>query len=100
MKKTRILFFVVATAILLHIPLVHIRAADNIVYVDINGLVCDFCARALEKVFGEEDSVSSISVNLDDKVLTVNLQEGKSINDDRLTELVQDAGYNVEAIRR
>ena len=35
----------------------------------INGLVCDFCARALEKVFMNENSVSGLTVNLKAKKL-------------------------------
>lgn len=69
------------------------------VYADVNGLVCDFCARALEKLFGKEDAVESISVDLDEKVVTIHFNEGQSLSDERVTKLVTDAGYNVQAIR-
>jgi copper chaperone CopZ len=69
------------------------------VQVDVNGLVCDFCARALEKVFGKEGAVKGIDVDLDEKVVTINFNEGQSLDDERIEELVMNAGYNVEAIR-
>lgn len=69
-------------------------------HVSVNGLVCDFCARALEKVFGKEEAVKAIDVNLDTKIITVNFNEGQMLSDERIKELITDAGYNVEGIHR
>ena len=74
------------------------RTGDALVTV--NGLVCDFCARALEKVFSKEAAVKAIDVNLDTKIITINFNDGQSLTDDRVTELVLDSGYNVEGIER
>jgi len=70
------------------------------VHVSVNGLVCDFCARALEKVFGKEEAVKGIDVNLDTKIITVNFNEGQTLGDEKITQLITDAGYNVEGIHR
>ncbi len=70
----------------------------DMVRVSVNGLVCDFCARALEKVFGKQEAVSSIDVNLDDKIITINFQDGQMLDDETITALITDSGYNVEAI--
>jgi len=40
------------------------------VTVKVNGLVCDFCARALEKIFSKQDSVENIEVDLTTKMVT------------------------------
>ena len=69
------------------------------VYADVNGLVCDFCARALEKVFGKQEAVESINVDLDEKVITVHFNEGQSLDDETITQLITDSGYNVQEIR-
>jgi copper chaperone CopZ len=69
-------------------------------HVSVNGLVCDFCARALEKVFGTEEAVESIDVDLDTKIITIYFIENQSLDNDRITTLITDAGYNVEAIHR
>lgn len=68
--------------------------------VDVNGLVCDFCARALEKVFSKQEAVQDIDVNLDTKVITINFKEGQTLDDDVIKGLITDAGYNVVGIER
>lgn len=73
-----------------------VKAGD--VQVSVNGLVCDFCARALEKVFGKQEAVENINVNLDTKIITVNFKEGQNLDDETIKTLIQDAGYNVESI--
>jgi len=69
-------------------------------YVDVNGLVCDFCARALEKVFSKQDEVASIDVDLGEKVITIEFKGDQQLEDERISKLVQDSGYSVVAIRR
>lgn len=72
--------------------------ASGTALVQVNGLVCDFCARALEKVFGKQEAVSDIDVNLDTKIITINFKDGQSLDDEAITALIKDSGYNVEAI--
>ena len=67
--------------------------------VDVNGLVCDFCAQALEKIFSKQEAVSEIDVNLDTKVITINYVDGGSLDDETITQLITDSGYNVVEIR-
>lgn len=70
------------------------------VYADVNGLICDFCARALDKVFSRQEEVSDIAVDLDTKVVTINLKEDKTLSDEKITKLITDSGYDVRGIRR
>lgn len=76
------------------------KASEQVIHVSVNGLVCDFCARALGKVFSAQDAVSNIHVDLDKKVVTVNVKAGKTIDDKTLTQLITDSGYSVEGIHR
>ena len=50
---------------------------SSTVYAYVNGLVCDFCARALEKTIGKNDAVKSIKVDLKEKIITINFNENK-----------------------
>lgn len=75
-------------------------AMGQVIHVGVNGLVCDFCARSLEKIFGKQESVEKINVDLDEKLVTINLKDGESLDDDTITNLITDAGYNVEKIHR
>ena len=68
--------------------------------IDVNGLVCDFCAQAIQKVFGKQEDVEKVYVDLDEKHIAVWFNEGGDINDETLTKLVTDAGYNVVQINR
>ncbi|PIR37686.1 MAG: hypothetical protein COV35_09340 [Alphaproteobacteria bacterium CG11_big_fil_rev_8_21_14_0_20_39_49] len=73
-------------------------ACEDIVNVSVNGLVCDFCARALEKTFGKQDEVSRINVDLEKGQVAIAMKEGMTLSDEMLTKLITDSGYNVTVI--
>jgi copper chaperone CopZ len=75
-------------------------ASCNKVVVDVNGLVCDFCARAIEKVFSKRDEVASVQVDLDNARVEIIMRDSKTIEDTVLTNLITDSGYNVTGISR
>ena len=72
----------------------------EIVEVEAFGLVCDFCANAIEKVFMRQDQVSGIDVSLEKHQILIALKEGQQLNDEEITKLVTDSGYNVKSINR
>ena len=73
---------------------------DNIVYVSVNGLVCDFCARSIEKMFEKKEAVSSISVDLENMLITIFLRDNQKLNDETIIELIKDSGYDVTEVKR
>jgi len=64
----------------------------------VNGLVCDFCAQALKKVFKKEDAVETISVDLDAGEVRVFLKDGQSLSDKRVAKLIRKSGYSLVGI--
>ena len=68
--------------------------------VSVKGLVCDFCAQSIAKLFGKEKSVEAIDVNLDKGMIKIDLKEGYKMDDTKITKLITDSGYNVEGINR
>mgnify|MGYP001471792734 CR=1 FL=1 len=66
----------------------------------VKGLVCDFCAQSIAKLFGKEKSVEAIDVNLDKGMIKIDLKEGYKMDDTKITKLITDSGYNVEGINR
>jgi len=66
----------------------------------VNGLVCGFCARGIEKTLRKDPATADVFVSLEDKLVAVVLQEGRSIPDDVLTKEVTNAGYTVKHIER
>ena len=73
---------------------------DNIVYVSVNGLVCDFCARSIEKMFEKKEAVSSISVDLENMLITIFLRDNQKLNDETIIEIIKDSGYDVTEVKR
>ena len=76
------------------------RLENEVLSISVNGLVCDFCARSIEKLFSKKESVKSINVNLEDMLITISLKKGKSLNDDIITKVITDSGYDIREIRR
>ena len=74
--------------------------ANADVVVKVNGLVCDFCARALEKTFKKTGKVSGVSVDLTAKEVRLKFNEGANLDDTIVRKLVKDAGYAVVSLRR
>lgn len=73
---------------------------DNIVYVSVNGLVCDFCARSIEKMFEKKEAVSRISIDLENMLITIFLKDNQKLNDETIIEIIKDSGYDVTKVKR
>ncbi len=76
------------------------KISDNILDIDVNGMVCDFCAQSIEKVFMKREDVEGIKVNLENQKVIIYLQKNSDIKDETLSEIFEDAGYSIEKINR
>lgn len=70
------------------------------VVVKVNGLVCDFCARSLEKAFKGTKTVSHVAVDLTAKEVRLSFLPGQSLDDAAIKRLVTSAGYAVVGVQR
>ncbi|HBH26255.1 MAG TPA: hypothetical protein DDX54_02500 [Rhodospirillaceae bacterium] len=76
-------------------------AQDEAIVVHVRGMVCDFCAQALEKVFAKEAAVEGVAIDLSAETVTLTPAPGAApITDARIEELVTWGGYDVESIER
>ncbi len=75
-------------------------ACEDTINIKVSGLVCDFCARSLEKVFLKRGDVGGIKVDLGKGSIVVAMKPGLTIDDATITKLIADSGYNVSAIHR
>ena len=73
---------------------------SQIAIVSVKGMVCDFCAQAIEKVFMKRDEVTGITINLEEQNVTIALKQNNDIEDNIIKELFLDSGYNVSEIDR
>ncbi len=67
---------------------------------DVLGVVCDFCALAMNKIFGKREEVAAIYVDLDTKALSLVLVPGTSMSDQTIADLAVQAGYRIADVRR
>lgn len=70
------------------------------VEMDVNGLVCAFCAQGIEKTLKSFDATEEVFVSLENRVVAIALKDGTDLSDAELTKAITDAGYAVVAIRR
>ncbi|MCR9080738.1 MAG: cation transporter [Hyphomonadaceae bacterium] len=75
-------------------------SAQTMVTAKVNGMVCDFCARAVTKVFGKEAAVENVHVDLDKGEIHVTLKSGAELSDERVATLVKKSGYDLVSIER
>ena len=68
--------------------------------VAVEGMVCDFCAQAIQKVFLKKEQVAGITVDLDNQNVIIALKEDTDITDIIIEDLFINAGYNVSEINR
>jgi copper chaperone CopZ len=68
--------------------------------IKVNGMVCDFCARSLERVMSRRREVATVTVDLDSAEIRVAFRPGRTIPDADLRKLVTDAGYATVSIQR
>ena len=74
--------------------------SENIIDVATNGMVCDFCAQAIEKVFMKREEVQGINVDLNNQRVVIYLKNDLSIEDTEIIKLFEESGYNVDKIDR
>ena len=70
--------------------------------VKVNGFVCSLCGQGVEKQFKKNggDAVAKFEVDMDSKIVTLTLKEGKQLDDAFIQKAITDAGYSVEEIMR
>jgi copper chaperone CopZ len=66
----------------------------------VNGMVCGFCATGIEKTFKGQPQVKTVNVDLQKKLVTIDMKDGQTIDDAKLKKLIANAGYSVVSIKR
>jgi copper chaperone CopZ len=63
-------------------------------------MVCSFCATGIEKTFRAQSEVKSVNVDLENKLVTIETKQGRTLDDARIKKLLGNAGYSVVAVAR
>jgi copper chaperone CopZ len=67
---------------------------------NVNGLVCAFCAQGIEKELRKFPATADVVVSLEQKLVAVALKDGQDIQDAELRRALTNAGYSVKSIQR
>jgi copper chaperone CopZ len=76
------------------------QALAESIKVQVNGMVCGFCAQGISKKLMDSGSVKKADVDLDAKIVSIETLKDKTIDDKTLTSIIVDAGYQVVKITR
>jgi copper chaperone CopZ len=74
--------------------------AGNVITIGVKGMVCSFCAQGIEKKFSKLPEVEEVKVDLKTKVVTLKTKSDKDLQDNKIKEVITEAGYNVTTIER
>jgi copper chaperone CopZ len=66
----------------------------------VNGLVCGFCAQGIEKTLRKNPATADVLVSLEDRLVAIATKDGQDIADSELRKALTNAGYDVKAITR
>ena len=92
----RLLFLTFATLILS----TSAALASHQIDIKVNGMICDFCAQAIWKVFEDYEAVENVNIDLDTGTVSVMLKEGQDLTDEQLDTAIQYSGYDLVEIKR
>ena len=76
-----------------------VAAADTI-RATVNGMVCGFCATGIEKTFKAQPEVKAVDVDLENKLVTIQTKQGRTLDDAKIKKLLGNAGYSVVSVSR
>jgi mercuric ion binding protein len=75
-------------------------AQAKTIKMEVNGMVCAFCAQGIEKKLRAMQPTRDVVVSLENKVVAVALKDGTDISDATLSATLKDAGYDVISVTR
>lgn len=69
--------------------------AASTIKAEVNGMVCAFCAKGIEKKLGSLPQAKAVFVDLKSRVVALELKDGQTIAMDDFKAIIKDAGYDV-----
>ena len=65
--------------------------------IEVNGMVCAFCAQGIEKSLNNIDTTKDVFVNLDEGFVILESQS-EGVAEEKIKKIIVDAGYDVTQI--
>jgi periplasmic mercuric ion binding protein len=73
-------------------------AQANTLKLQVNGMVCAFCAQGIEKRLTAMPAVGPVYINLERKVVALAPKAGQSLDIERVKKEIVEAGYDVNKV--
>ena len=74
--------------------------ANQSITMQVDGLVCAFCAQGIEKKLSAMPASDGVYVNLEHGLVAMGLKPSQDVPDAALKDTLTDAGYSVKSISR
>ncbi len=78
----------------------HAQNTPRTAEMQVDGLVCAFCAQGISKRLKRMDATAEVFVSLENGLVAVQFKPGQDIDDAVLRAALTEAGYSVRGIRR
>ena len=82
------------------ILLLPLTASAEELRISIKGMVCAFCAQGIKKQFSALPEVQAVEPNMSEKVVKLTLKPGTTLSEEKIKELITDAGFETLSIER
>jgi mercuric ion binding protein len=76
------------------------NALAGTIEMQVNGLVCGFCAQGIEKTLRKNPATADVFVSLETRLVAIATKDGKDIADNELRKALTNSGYDVKGIAR
>lgn len=70
------------------------------VKVEVEGMVCSFCAHGISAKLRDHDAVEKFTVSLTHSTVTIEIKDGHTLDDKEITKIIEDSGFKVNEIKR
>lgn len=67
---------------------------------EVNGMVCAFCAKGIEKKLNALPQKQAAFVDLKSRVVALQLKDGEEVSNEAFSKVIHDAGYTVAKLER
>lgn len=85
-------------AVTLALLLLSVGAHAAQIIVNVNGMVCSFCAQGIEKKFKAEPAIEKVKVDLTKKEVLLTTRDGQTLDEAKIRNIIADAGFKVEKV--
>lgn len=86
--------------LLLLLAAMQAQGAGPVYRVGVDGLACPFCAYGVEKQLHKLDGIARLDTNIEQGLVVVTMQTGKTLTRDHVTRAVEKAGFTLRSFER